>query len=81
MDLHYFAGSPAILALMKGKNVRLNFTKGSTYVYTVWKILFECNFCNIYWIPAKATKVNGKAGHMSDIMLVCNQFHTVQVTL
>ena len=34
---------------------------------------FECNFCNICWVPT-AKRVNGKARYLSDIMLVCNQF-------
>ena len=55
-----------------GKNVRFNLTEGHTYVYIVWKILyFECKFCNICWVPAVATRVNGKAGHRSDIILIC----------
>ena len=42
---------------------------------------FECNSCNIYWMFATATRINGKAGHMSDIMLVCNQFRKVRRTV
>ena len=30
---------------------------------------------------AMATRINGKAGHMSDIMLVCNQFKKVRRTV
>ena len=63
-------------------NVRFNFIEGPTYVYTVWKILsFECNSCNIYWMFVKATRINGKAEHMSDIMFVCNQFKKVRRTV
>ena len=35
----------------------------------------------MYWMFATATKINGKAGHMSDIMLVCNQFRKVRRTV
>ena len=68
--------SPAvILALTGGRNVRFNLTEDPAYVYTVWKILtFECNFCNICWVLAVAMRVNSKIGHISNIMLVCNQF-------
>ena len=52
------------------RNVRFNLTEGSTYVYTVWKILsFECNCYNISWVLATATRVNGKTEHMNYIML------------
>ena len=58
-----------------GRNVRFDLTKDPTYAYTVWKILsFECRFCNIYWVLVVAMRVNSKAGYMSNIMLVCNQF-------
>ena len=30
---------------------------------------------------ATARRINGKAGHMSDIMLVCNQFRKVRRTV
>ena len=67
--------SPAVLALTWERNVSFHLTEGPTYVYTVWKILsFECNSCNVYWIFVTAMRINGKAGHMSNIMFVCNQF-------
>ena len=74
--------SPTVLVLMGRRNVRFNLAEGPTYVYTVRKILFfECNFCNMRWVHAVATKVNDKAGHMSNIMLVCNQIKEVTRTL
>ena len=51
-------------------------------MYTLWKILsFECNFCNICWVFAAATRVNRKVGYISNIMLVCNQFKEVRRTV
>ena len=56
-------------------DIRFNLTEGFAYVYTVWKILsFERNSYNIYLVFAMAMRIKGKAGHMSDIMFVCNQF-------
>ena len=74
----WMSESPAVLTQTWGKNVRFNLIEGPTYVYLVWKILsFECNFCNISWAFSVATRINGKAGHMSD-MFICNQFKKVR---
>ena len=73
---------PAVLALMFGRNVRFNLIEGPTYVYLIWKILsFECNSCNIYWMLPTAKRINGKVGHMSDIMFVYNLFKKVRRTV
>ena len=78
----WMSKSSSVLALTWGRNGRFNLTEGPTYVYTVWKILsFECNFCNICWVLVVAMRVNGKAGHMSDIMLICNNFRKVRRTV
>ena len=42
---------------------------------------FESNSCNIYCMFVTATRINCKARHMSDIMLVCNQFRKVRRTV
>ena len=76
-DLQYFgwmSESQAVLALTGVSYVRFNFTVGSTHVYIVWKILsFNYNVCNIFWVPATTTKINGKADSLSNIIIVCNQ--------
>ena len=79
----WMSKSPAVLTLMWGRNVKFNLIlEGSSYVYTVWKILsFECNFSNIWWVLVAATRFNSKAGHMSSIMLVCNQFKKIRRTV
>ena len=73
---------PVVLALIveyKRRNIRFNLVEGSAYVFGVWMILFfKGNLWNICWVPAIATRVNGKAGHMSDIMLICNKFKEVR---
>ena len=74
----WMSKSPALLTLT-GRNVWFNLIESPTYVYTVWYILsFECNFCNICWVLAAAVMVNGKAGHKSNIMLVCYLFNEVR---
>ena len=78
----WMSKSPAFLALMLGRNIRFNLIEGSSYIYPLWKILsFEYNSCNIYWKFTTATRINGKTGHVSDIMFVCNQFRKVRRTI
>ena len=72
VDLQYFGGckSPANFGTDGEEecNRRL-------HLYTVKKILsFQYNFRNICLVSTAATRVKGKAEHISNIMLVCKQF-------
>ena len=61
----------------KGWNARFNLTEDSTYVYTIWNVVFAIFFGYL----AAAMRVNSQAGHMSNIMFICNQFKEFNRTI
>lgn len=62
-------------------NIRLNFAESFTYIHIKGKTLsFKHDFGNIYWVFLPATRVNGTASYISNLMMLCKEFMEVTGT-